>query len=119
MHIDSALAIDSSKSSGFEGTPKVHKSTFDYIPANTTPDVIIRFYGHSAGTNDTLMFEAIIPDVDPEIEQPPVNAKYVGPGSAGGNTGAINKLVINIGKVNTITFNTNLPEHINLKASAK
>jgi hypothetical protein len=118
MKIDSAVAIDSSRPSGFAGAPTVHTSTFDYIPANTTPDVTIQFFGHSAGTNDTLLFQAIIPDVNPEVEQPPVNAIYVGPG-ADGTGGAINRLIINIGKINTIKFNTNVNDTIAVKRAAR
>jgi hypothetical protein len=118
VKIDSALAIDTSSFTGFAPAPVVHSSTYDYIPVNSTPDVIIRFYGHSVGTNDTLLFQAIIPNVDPEVEQPPVNAIYVGPGAVGGG-GAVNNLIINIGKVNTITFNTNVNGVVSLKGRAK
>lgn len=118
MKIDSAVAIDSSRPSGFAGTPTVHTSTFDYIPVHTTPDVTIQFFGHSAGTNDTLLFQAIIPNVNPEEEQPPVNAIYVGPG-ADGVGGAINRLIINIGKINTIQFNTNVNDTIAVKRAAR
>jgi hypothetical protein len=119
MKIDTAVAIDSSAPAGFAPNPTVHTALFDYIPANTTPDVTIRFYGHSAGTNDTLLFQAIINDVDPEAEQPPVNAIYVGPGAAGNGSGAENKLIINIGKVNTIVFNTDVNGNVSLKRPAK
>ena len=118
MKVDTTVAIDSSSPAGFAVAPFVHTSTFDYIRANTTPDVTIQFYGHSAGTNDTLLFEAVILDVDPEAQQPDINAKYVGPG-ADGSGGAVNKLTINIGKVNTVTFNANLGPDIAVKASAR
>jgi hypothetical protein len=114
MKVDSAVAIDSSSPAGFAVAPVVHSSTFDYIAANTTPDVTIQFYGHSAGTNDTLLFEAVIRDVDPEAVQPRINAKYVGPGSDG-KDGAVNKLQINIGKVNTVVFNADLDPDIAVK----
>jgi hypothetical protein len=118
MKIDSTVAIDSSRPAGFATHPVVHTSIFDYIPVNTTPDVTIRFYGHSAGTNDTLLFEAVIPDVDPEGPEPLVNAIYVGPG-ANGSGGAIANLNIKIGKVNTIVFNTDVNGNITWKAAAK
>jgi hypothetical protein len=117
MKIDTTTAIDSSRPAGFI-PDSVHTALFDYIPANTTPDVTIRFYGHSAGTNDTLLFQAIIPDVNPEAEQPPVKAIYVGPG-ADGFGGAINRLVINIGKINTIKFNTDVNDTIAVKRSPR
>jgi hypothetical protein len=116
LKVDSAIAVDSAAAGGFASLPVVHTLGFDYIRVNTRPTVTIQFYGHSEGTNDTLMFEKIIPNVDPEATQEPVKAVYVGPGSDG-TGGAIGNLVLNIGKINTVVFPISVQDTVTLKRS--
>jgi hypothetical protein len=93
----------------------VHTVRFDYISVKDTPDVRVEFYGHiGSDTTTRKMFDHVFENVDPSNPNPPPAAPtYTGPNAneLNGNVG----LVINIGRVGTVIFNTNIPGNVNLK----
>lgn len=90
-------------------TPVVHTVRYDYINSGTSPDVLLQFFGRPAGfETDTLLFQHIFVDVDPSNPNPDgVAPEYVGPG-ANGISGAVAGMVVNIGKVGTVVFETDI-----------
>jgi hypothetical protein len=123
MLVDGVIVKDTSTTPRFTPsttTPPVtniHKVTFDYIRSNQTPDVTIEFYGRlGSDTADSKLFEVKFPDVNPANPNPPGKIPdYVGPGSEDllANAG----LVINIGKVGTVVFVTNINGQVPKKAA--
>lgn len=114
MRVDGTIVKDTSTTPRF--TPSttnpavtvIHSVKFDYIRSNQTPDVNIEFYGRvGSDTADSKLFEIAFPDVDPSGPNPtPKVPVYVGPGST--DRLATAGLVINIGKVGTVVFVTNI-----------
>jgi hypothetical protein len=114
LFVDGKQVADSARNPRFEPsttTPSVtviHTVRFDYVSVLDSHDVKIEFWGR-LGSDTTLkkLFEQEFEDVKPTNPNPPaVNPVYVGPSSGEqlGNVG----IVINIGKVGTVVFQTNV-----------
>lgn len=118
MRVNGALVRDSI--APVEFLPSVvHTVNYDYIRAGTRPDVTLEFFGHSAGTQDTLLFSSTLTGIDPTVEQVPVRATYVGPGS-GGTGGADARLMFNVGKVHTVRLAVDFQDTVaGLKAAPR
>lgn len=121
MKVDGVVRVDSSRAPSVftpstVGPPAnllVHTVRFDYINVSDTPDVRLEFYGRVEGvTNDTLLFAHLFENVTPTNPNPSgVSPVYVGPG-AGGTGGAELGMTVNIGKVGTVVFETNISGNV-------
>jgi hypothetical protein len=124
LKVDGVIVADSTTNPRFlpgSPTPTVHTVRFDYIRVNQTPDVKVEFWGKIGGQplTDTLLFSTQFDDVDPYTPNPtPKAPDYVGPpASELGNIATVN-FQINIGKVGTVIFNTDINGNVNAKAAA-
>ncbi len=113
LRVDGTIVADSTRNPRFEPgspSPTIHTVRFDYIRVNQTPDVKVEFYGKIGSYPvDTLLFAVEFEDVDPGDPNPaPKAPDYVGPNAEEIAGTAIAGMVINIGKVGTVVFNTNI-----------
>jgi hypothetical protein len=70
--------------------------------------------------HDTLLFVTEFPDVDPTVPNPtPKQPDYIGPNANELGGIATLGLQINIGKVGTVVFNTNINPNVNAKSAAQ
>jgi hypothetical protein len=125
LRVDGSIVADSTRSPRFEPgspTPTIHTVRFDYIRVNQTPDVRVEFYGKIGDviSDTTLLFVSEFNDVNPSTPNPPAVAPvYVGPDAVTLGNIATAGLVINIGKVGTVVFNTNINGNVAGKSSAQ
>lgn len=124
LRVDGAIVADSTRNPRFEPgspSPTVHTVRFDYIRVNQTPDVKIEFYGRIGDyPDDGLLFEVEFEDVNPGNPNPaPKAPEYVGPPVDDLIDIATAGMVINIGKVGTVVFNTNINGNVFGKSASE
>lgn len=125
LRVDGVIVADSTRSPRFEPSippsTTVHAIRFDYIRVNRTPTVKVEFYGTIGSyPTDTLLFVSEFDDVSPSDPNPPASQPvYVGPDAATLGNVATAGLVINIGKVGTVVFNTNINGNVAGKSAAQ
>lgn len=126
LRVNGVIVADSTRSPRFEPSTTsplvsvVHTVRFDYIRTNLTPTVKVEFYGHvGAYPTDGKLFESEFVNVNPNGPNPvPVSPGYVGPPSDQIAQLATAGLVINIGKVGTVVFNTSINGNVAGKTAA-